>query len=114
MSRVPLLTKALAIIEKYKDHPKTVTSGSLLTIVSNQKVNAYLKEIADLCDIKKKVTFHVARHTFATTVTLGNGIPIETVSKMLGHKKLQTTQIYSEVVYMKVSGDMQLLESRLK
>ena len=114
MSRVPLLTKALAIIEKYKDHPKTVTSGSLLPIVSNQKVNAYLKEIADLCDIKKKVTFHVARHTFATTVTLGNGIPIETVSKMLGHKKLQTTQIYAEVVDMKVSGDMQLLESKLK
>lgn len=82
-SRVPLLPPALAIIEKYKNHPKVCISGKLLPVLSNQKVNAYLKEIADVCGIKKELTFHVARHTFATTVTLSNGVPIESVSKML-------------------------------
>jgi len=66
-SRIPLLPAALAIIEKYKDHPKVCLSGKLLPMLSNQKVNAYLKEIADVCGIKKEITFHVARHTFATT-----------------------------------------------
>lgn len=111
-SRVPLLPPALAILEKYKDHPKTGNTDRLLPMMSNQKVNSYLKEIADLCGIKKEVTFHVARHTFATTVTLGNGIPMETVSKMLGHKKLKTTQIYAEVVDIKVSQDMKQLETK--
>jgi site-specific recombinase XerD len=111
-SRIPLLSPALAILEKYKDHPQTSSSGRLLPMMSNQKVNAYLKEIADLCGIKKEVTFHVARHTFATTVTLSNGVPFETVSKMLGHKKLQTTQIYSKVVDIKVGSDMGELETK--
>jgi len=113
-SRLPLLPPALAIIEKYKNHPKVCNSGKLLPVLSNQKVNSYLKEIADLCGIKKELTFHVARHTFATTVTLSNGVPIESVSKMLGHKKLQTTQIYARVLDGKVSEDMKALNERLK
>jgi site-specific recombinase XerD len=84
----------------------------LLPVLSNQKMNAYLKEIADLCGIEKNLTFHIARHTFATTVTLSNKVPIETVSKMLGHKSIRTTQHYSKVLDQKVSEDMNPL--RLK
>lgn len=113
-SRIPLLPPALAIIEKYKDHPQSSNKMKLLPIPSNQKVNAYLKEIADLCEIKKQLTFHVARHTFATTVTLTNGVPIESVSKMLGHKKLQTTQHYAKILDKKVSADMQMLRDKFK
>lgn len=75
--RVPLLPQAIEIIEKYQDHPKVLNEGSLLPGMSNQKLNSYLKEIADLCEIEKNLTFHLARHTFATTVTLSNGVPIE-------------------------------------
>ena len=113
-SRVPLLAQALNIIEKYKDHPKARNKGLLLPMLSNQKVNSYLKEISDQCGINKEITFHVARHTFATTLTLSNGVPIETVSKMLGHKKLQTTQIYARVLDTKVSLDMKTLEKKLQ
>ena len=63
--------------------------------MSNQKMNAYLKEIVDLCKIKKPLTIHIARHTFATTVTLNNGVPIESVAKMMGHTSIKTTQIYA-------------------
>ena len=76
-------------------------------------MNAYLKEIANVCDITKRLTFHIARHSFATTVTLSNGVPIETVSKMLGHTNIKTTQIYSKVLDFKISGDMKLLNERL-
>jgi site-specific recombinase XerD len=105
-SNVFLLPKALEIIEKYKDHPEANNKGKLLPVISNQKINAYLKEIADLCEIKKHLTFHLARHTFATTVTLTNGVPIESVSRMLGHKNIKTTQIYAKIVERKVSNDM--------
>jgi site-specific recombinase XerD len=81
--------------------------------MSNQKLNSYLKEIADLCGINKNLTFHLARHTFATTITLTNGVPMETVSKLLGHSSIKTTQIYSKVIEKKVSEDMSLLKSRL-
>ncbi len=111
-SRIPLLPPALAIIEKYKDHPQACNKMKLLPIPSNQKANAYLKEIADLCEIKKQLTFHIARHTFATTVALTNGVPIESVSKMLGHKKLQTTQHYAKILDKKVSADMQPLRDK--
>jgi len=80
---------------------------------SNQKMNAYLKEIAGLCGIEKNLTTHTARHTFATTVTLENGVPIETVSKMLGHTKITTTQIYARVKRKKISEDMQKLRDKL-
>jgi site-specific recombinase XerD len=73
----------------------------------------YLKEIADAVGIKKNLTFHMARHTFATTVTLSNGVPIETVSKLLGHTKLATTQIYARVIDQKLSEDMIDLQHRL-
>ena len=81
--------------------------------MSNQIYNNYLKEIASICKIDKKLTSHIARHTFATTVTLSNGVPIETVSKMLGHTKLATTQIYAKVLDTKVSHDMKILREKL-
>lgn len=111
--RVPLLPKALAIIQKYENHPKVVSNGTLLPHISNQKLNGYLKEVADICEIKKNITFHLARHTFATTITLLNGVPIETVSKMLGHTKISTTQIYAKVVDQKVSQEMLKLQEKL-
>ena len=111
--KIPLLPKAAKLIDKYKDHYRTNNTSNLLPKLSNQKLNSYLKEIADLCGIKKNLTFHMARHTFATTVTLSNGVPIETVSKLLGHTKLSTTQIYARVVERKVSDDMALLKSKI-
>ncbi len=111
--KIPLLPKAAILIDKYKGHYRTCNTSSLLPKLSNQKLNSYLKEIADLCGIKKNLTFHMARHTFATTVTLSNGVPIETVSKLLGHTKLSTTQIYARVVERKVSDDMALLKSKI-
>ncbi len=77
-------------------------------------MNAYLKELAQLAAIQKNLTFHMARHTFATTVTLSNGVPIETISKMLGHTRLATTQIYAKVVERKVYDDMQMLRQKLE
>ncbi len=89
--KIPLLDKAKIILVNYRNAQE---SEFLLPIYSNQKTNKYLKDIATQCDIHKKLSFHVARHTFATTVTLSNGVPIETVSKLLGHAKLYTTQIF--------------------
>ena len=110
---LPLLPVAKQIIEKYADDPRSNNKGKLLPMLTNQKINAYLKEIADICGITKTLTFHLARHTFATTVTLCNGVPIETVSKMLGHSSIKTTQIYSKVVDSKISEDMQILKNKL-
>jgi len=95
--KVPLLPEAAKILAKYKDHPKVQITGKLLPVYSNQKSNFYLKEIATKLEINKHLTFHIARHTFATTVTLSNGVPIETVSKLLGHTKIATTQIYANI-----------------
>lgn len=111
-SRIPLLETPLHIIEQYESHPQCENQNLLLPVLSNQKMNAYLKEIADLCGIKKHLTFHLARHTFATTVTLSNGVPIETVSKMLGHTDLKTTQHYAKILDIKVSNDMAMLRNR--
>jgi site-specific recombinase XerD len=110
---VPLLPKALTILEKYFNNPALIRQKRLLPYLCNQKVNTYLKEIATLCGINKYLSFHIARHTFATTVTLNNGIPLETVSRMLGHTKLSTTQIYVHVLEKKISEDMKLLRSKL-
>lgn len=112
-SRIPLLSKAEEIIEKYKDHPKCNNENRLLPMSSNQKMNAYLKEVAVLCGISKQLTFHIARHTFATTVTLSNGVPIESVSKMLGHKSIRITQLYAKILDRKVSDDMLALREKL-
>jgi len=111
-SRIPLLPVAVEILNRYEDHPQCDNKGLLLPVLSNQKMNAYLKEIADLCSIIKHLTFHLARHTFATTVTLSNGVPIETVSKMLGHTILKTTQHYAKILDIKVSQDMALLKKK--
>ncbi|UMB54235.1 site-specific integrase [Lutibacter sp. A64] len=112
-SNIPLLPTAQSLIEKYADHPDIENDNRLLPVLSNQKMNAYLKEIADLCEINKNLTFHLARHTFATTVTLTNGVPIESVSKMLGHKSLRTTQHYAKILDRKVSDDMKILRDKL-
>ncbi len=107
--KIPLLPKAKEIIDKYKDDLDLFKKGRLLPMYSNPMINRTLKDIAKVCGIQKKITFHVARHTFATAITLSNGVPIETVSKLLGHTKLSTTQIYARVVEKKVGEDMQNL-----
>jgi site-specific recombinase XerD len=111
--KIPLLPKAKEIIEKYKNNPKSLNDGTLFPNISNQRLNGYLKEMADVCKIDKNLTFHLARHTFATTVTLSNGVPIESVSKMLGHTKITTTQVYAKVIESKLSDDMKLLKQKL-
>lgn len=113
VSNIPILSVAASIIEKYANHIDVVESTRLLPVLSNQNMNAYLKEIADLCGITKNLTFHLARHTFATTVTLTNGVPIESVSKMLGHSSLKTTQHYAKILDRKVSADMNVLKEKL-
>jgi site-specific recombinase XerD len=113
-SAIPLLPVAAKLVEKYADHPVCVNKDVLLPVPSNQKMNAYLKEIADVCNIDKNLTSHIARHTFATTVTLSNGVPIESVSKMLGHASLKQTQHYAKILDRKVSDDMKLLKEKLR
>lgn len=113
-TRIPLLREAKHIIEKYKESPYTKITGKILPVPSNQKMNAYLKEVADICGIQKTLTTHLARHTFATTITLSNGVPIETVSKLLGHKNIRTTQHYAKILDLKVSKDINALKSVLK
>jgi site-specific recombinase XerD len=109
---VPLLPKAIEILDLYKE--ATFSNDLLLPVLSNQKMNEYLKLIQELVKINKPLTTHLARHTFATTITLGNGVPIETVSRMLGHTKLSTTQIYAKVLDMKIGKDMDDLENKIK
>jgi len=102
-TNVRLLDIPLEILEKYKGKQK---NGKVLPVISNQKINDYLEEIADICGIEKKFTFHVARHTFASTVALGNDVPMESVQSMLGHADIKTTQIYAHVIDRKLSRDM--------
>ena len=111
--RIPLLPQANTILQKYENFPLCINKGKLLPVHSNQKMNEYLKELATISGIQKNLSMHVARHTFATSVTLSNGVPIETVSKMLGHTSLKTTQIYARIVDSKISADMKNLELRL-
>ncbi|ASV31506.1 MULTISPECIES: site-specific integrase [Flavobacteriaceae] len=112
--KVPLLEEAKRVLDRYSDFPNADNGHSLLPVYSNQKVNEYLKIIAKRTHIKKHLTFHVARHTFATTVTLLNNVPVETVSKLLGHTKLSTTQKYARVIERKISNDMTKLKAKLK
>ncbi|WP_291122679.1 site-specific integrase [Empedobacter sp. UBA7620] len=109
-TKIPLLDIPLEIINKYQDHP-LCKGGKLLPVFSNQKMNVYLKEIAAIAGINKELTFHCARHTFATTVTLSNGVPIESVSKMLGHNSITTTQHYARITEQKISHDMEHLKN---
>lgn len=110
-SNILLLDIPKIILNKYKDE---LPDGRVLPTLSNQKMNSYLKEIGDLCGIKKNLTFHLARHTFATTITLAKGVPIETVSKMLGHTNIKTTQIYARITDDKIGNDMSVLAKKLK
>ena len=111
-SRIPLLPPALKIINRFEQHPQCQNKDRVLPVLSNQKMNSYLKEIADACGINKNLTYHIARHTFATTVTLSNGVPIETVSKMLGHRNIKTTQHYAKILDKKISDDMKSLRAK--
>ena len=110
-SNILLLDVPKMVLNKYKG---ASPNDKLLPILSNQKMNAYLKEVGDLCEVDKELTFHLARHTFATTVTLAKGVPIETVSKMLGHTNIKTTQIYARITDSKISNDMQVLAGKLE
>jgi integrase/recombinase XerD len=111
-ARIPLLPKALALIEKYKDHRK-LKDGQVIPIYSNQKTNDYLKEIANKAEISKPLSFHCGRHIFATVITLANGVPIETVSKALGHTDIRTTQVYARVLDEKIAKDFGILKNKL-
>ena len=113
-TNIPLLAPALALMKKYEDDPRAVYHGTIFPTLTNQKVNMHLKEIAKILGIKKTLTFGVARHTFATTITLANNVPIETVSKMMGHTKIATTQIYARVLLKKISEDMSVLKEKQK
>lgn len=107
--KIPLLESAKGIIKKYQEQHLKETK-EVFPVISNQKINKYLKEIMNSIGIRKKITFHSARHTFATVVTLSNGVPIETVSKLLGHTKISTTQIYARVLENKLSSDISKLD----
>jgi site-specific recombinase XerD len=106
---IPVLEPALKLIDKYRENPRCIANGCVLPVLTNQKMNAYLKEIADLCGINKNLSTHTARHTFATTVTLANHVSMEVVSKMLGHSSINMTKKYARVVDDLVSRDMQKL-----
>lgn len=107
---IRLLDIPKMIIDKYAGQTK---GNKLLPVPSNQKMNDYLKEIAAVCGIDKSISYHMARHTFATQICLSNGVPIESVSKMLGHTNIKTTQIYARITDQKVSNDMEVLAKKL-
>ena len=112
-ANVPLLDVPMQIIAKYVQLDLLEAEDLVLPILSNQKMNAYLKELADFCGITKKLSYHIARHTFATTLTMMNGVPIESVSKMLGHKNITSTQHYARIVDKKVGEDMERLSTKI-
>ena len=107
MCNVPLLDIPLQILEKYKEHPFCQKKGTLLPVLANQKMNSYLKEIADCCGIKKNLTTHTGRHTFSTVVALANNVSLENVAKMLGHTSTKMTQRYAKVLDQSIWRDMQ-------
>lgn len=106
MCNIPLLKIPQTILEKYKDHPIQQKTGSLLPVTSNQKMNSYLKEIATRCNIKKRLTTHTARYTYASVVCLANGVAMENVAKMLGHSDIRMTQHYAKVMDTSIKKDM--------
>lgn len=107
MCNIPLLDIPLQILEKYKEHPLCQKKGVLLPVMSNQKVNSYLKEIADFCGIKKQISSHTGRHTFSTVVALANNVSLENVAKMLGHTSTKMTQRYAKILDQSILRDMQ-------
>lgn len=111
LCNIPLLSIPKQILEKYKDNPYCMDKGTLLPVPCNQKMNSYLKEIADLCLINKTLTTHVARHSYATSVCLANGVSIENVAKMLGHSNIKMTQHYARVLDSSILRDMNNVKS---
>lgn len=111
LSVIPMLEVPRKLMEKYREHPKVMLEGVVLPVISNQRNNAYLKEIADLAKINRHLTSHIARHTFAT-VSLNNHVPIETISKMLGHADIKTTQIYAKMLESTVYEDMAVMRDK--
>lgn len=114
LCRIPMMSPALTIMEKFKSDPYCIKTGRVLPVPSNQKTNAYLQEIADLAGINKHLSTHTARHTFATTVTLSNKISIEVVAKMLGHSSINMTKKYARVVDDFISRDMSKIQDKYK
>jgi integrase len=110
---IPLLPISKTILEKYKDDVDCIAKDMLLPVLSNQKYNAYLKELAGISSVDKELSSKMARNTFGTTVTLANNVPMETISKMMGHKSLRQTQHYAKVLAVKVTEDMDLLKRRI-
>lgn len=111
-AQVPVLKPAMEIIERYANLKRMPSEARIFQVISNQKLNAYLKELADICGIEKNLTFHVARHTFATTVILQNGVSVESLSRMMGHKDIKTTQHYARIVDRKLADEMRGLALR--
>lgn len=111
MSVIPMLEIPLKIAEKYRNHPKAAAKNLVIPVISNQRMNSYLEEIATKAEIKKHLTTHIARHTFAT-MSLNNHVPLETVSKMLGHSDISTTQIYATMLDQTVSEDMERMRAK--
>jgi integrase len=109
MCNIPLLDPAKEILDRYKDHPACLKQGVLLPVLSNQKMNAYLTELADICGITKKISSHTGRHSFATSVALANGVSIENVAKMLGHSDTKMTRHYARVLDKSIMRDMQVV-----
>jgi site-specific recombinase XerD len=111
---IPILPQALVILNKYENNPICINKNVLFPVLSNQKMNLYLKEIADLCGITKNMSSHLARHSFSSSVTLANGVSLEVVSKMLGHSSLKSTAIYAKMVDSRVSDEMKTLQKRFQ
>lgn len=112
MCNIPLLDEAQKIIDRYRDHPYCQTHGVLLPVCSNQKMNSYLKELADICGIRKNLSTHVARHTFAT-LTLASGATIDNVAKMLGHANVNMTRRYAKVLDSSIMRDMEVVAENM-
>lgn len=112
MCNIPLLDEAQKIINRYRDHPYCQTHGVLLPVCSNQKMNSYLKELADICGIRKNLSTHCARHTFAT-LTLASGATIDNVAKMLGHANVNMTRRYAKVLDSSIMRDMEIVAENM-
>lgn len=112
MCNIPLMDIPMQILKKYENNPECCKKNMALPVLSNQKMNAYLKEIADLCGINKNLTTHCARHTFATSVTLANGVSIESVAKMLGHSNTKMTHHYARVLDKTILSEMDGVSSK--
>lgn len=111
MCHIPLLDIPAAIIEKYKEHPICRQKNMVLPVPSNQRMNSYLKEIADVCGISKTLTTHIARHSFAC-IALANQVSMETIAKMLGHSDIRTTKIYAKVLDTTVAKEMEVMKRK--